>query len=62
MSDAVIIALMICGTLIILTLINNVRYAANRKKINKQTNDFTKKFPSLMETPERKNDDVKFGD
>ena len=62
MSDAVIIALIICGTVIIITLIQNVRQAVDRKRVNKQVNSFAKKFPSLMETPESKSNDIKFGD
>lgn len=62
MSDAVIIALIICGTVIIITLIQNVRRAVDRKRVNKQVNSFVKKFPSLMEIPEDKSNDTKFGD
>ena len=49
MSTGVIIALIICGTLIILSVISAVSKANERKHVNNQINKFTKAFPKFDE-------------
>lgn len=63
MSTGVTITLIICGTLVILSLIQNISAALGRKKVKRELDSFKKAFPNNMETPEKidNKNDVKFG-
>lgn len=56
MTTGVIITLIICGTVVILSVISAVGKANERKRVNEQINEFKKAFPKF----EEKNQDNDF--
>lgn len=66
MSTGIIITLIICGTVILLAVINTVNKALGRRDVIKKLNQFDKAFPTVKHTENRNdnaNDDLpKFGD
>ena len=66
MSTVIIITLIICGTVILLAVINTVNKALVRRDVIKKLNQFDKAFPTVKHTEKRNdnaNDDLpKFGD
>ena len=58
MTSSVLITLIICITLVIISIASAVGKAYERKIINKQINDFDKTFNGFknMETPEKDKD------
>lgn len=60
MSTGIIITLIICATIVIITIIGGLTAALNRKQVTKQLDQFKKAFPT---TTTKNNDDLpKFGD
>lgn len=66
MSTGIIITLIICGTVILLSVINTVNKAQGRRDVIKKLQQFDKAFPTVKHTEKRNdnaNDDLpKFGD
>lgn len=56
MSTAVIITLIICGTVVLVSIVSAIEKAHERKTVNKQIDKFSKAFPRF-ETPEKKDKD-----
>lgn len=46
-TSGVIITLIICATLIILSVLNTIGKAYERKRVKKELNDFMKAFPTF---------------
>lgn len=53
MTTGVIITAIICGTLVLMTVISTIGKANERKQVNKHLDDFKKSFPGF----EKKNQD-----
>lgn len=49
MTTGVIITVIICGTLVLLSIISAVGKANERKQVNKHLDDFKKSFPNFEE-------------
>lgn len=49
LTSGVIITLIICGTLVIISIISAIGKAHARKMVNKQLDNFKKAFPSFEE-------------
>lgn len=49
MSTGVIITAIICGTLVLMTVISTIGKANERKQVNKHLSEFTKAFPKFDE-------------
>lgn len=49
MTSGVIITLIICGSLVLISLISAIGKAQERKAVNKHLNEFTKAFPKFDE-------------
>ena len=61
MSTGIIIALIICATIVIVTIIGGLTAALNRKQVTKQLDKFNEAFPTAKRN--NNNDDLpKFGD
>lgn len=57
MNTAIVITLIICGTLIALSIISNVSKANERKSVNKRIEQFKKAFPNLKDLEKRDQSD-----
>lgn len=49
MSTGVIITAIICGTLVLISIISAIGKAHERKQVNKHLSEFTKAFPKFDE-------------
>lgn len=49
LTSGVIITLIICGTLIIMSIVSAIGKAHERKQVNKHISEFTKAFPKFDE-------------
>lgn len=56
MNTAIVITLIICGTLVVLSIISTISKASERKDLNKKLDRFSKAFPDLKNMEKRAKD------
>lgn len=60
MNTAIVITLIICATLVVLSIVYSVSSASERKDLNKKLDRFSKAFPDLKNMEKRTKDSKDF--